>query len=180
MAFNSQNEDELYVADSSLGLLRINVKTKSMKVVIPRNSSSVRVNFLNDIVQLPNGSFLITDSSLKFSRHDNQLDALECGANGQLIRYEPEDGSVHVVLRQLHFPNGLCLNGDRQSVMLVETTRARILRSEESPSLHENLPLPLKMYYKFSTYKFRFGLCTNYLLRHQKSGSLCKIDVLIK
>ncbi len=129
MTFNSQNEDELYVADSSLGLLKVNVKTKSLETLIPRNSSSVRVNFLNDIVQLPNGSFLISDSSLRFSRHDNQLEALECGGNGQLIRYEPQDGSVHVVLSQLHFPNGLCLNEDRQSVMVVETTRARILRS---------------------------------------------------
>ena len=128
MVINSQNEDELYVADSSLGLLKANVKTKSLEVLVPRNSSSVRANFLNDIVQLPNGSLLITDSSVKFSRYDNEMEGMECGANGELIRYEPHDGSVHVVLRDLHFPNGLCLSRDQQSVMVVETSRARILR----------------------------------------------------
>ena len=129
MVLNQENEDELYVADSSIGLLKINVKTGSMKILIPRNSSSVRVNFLNDLVQLPNGSLLVTDSSLKFTRHDNELEVLECGANGQLLLYEPQDGSVHVVLSQLHFPNGLCLADDEQSAFVVETTRARILRS---------------------------------------------------
>lgn len=129
MVINRQNEDELYVADSSVGLLRVNLRTKSVEILISKNSSSFRVNLLNDIVQLPNGSLLITDSSLKFNRHDNVLDILESSGNGQLILYEPADGSVHVVLSHLYFPNGLCLHGDNESVMVVETTRARILRS---------------------------------------------------
>lgn len=129
MVFNNQNSDELYVIDSSLGLLKVNVKTKALTTLVSKNSSSVPVNFLNDLVQLPNGSLLITDSSLKFSRHENVLEGLECGANGQLLVYNPREASLHVVLKELHFPNGLGLTGDGESALVVETTRARILRS---------------------------------------------------
>lgn len=129
MVFNSNNEDELYVTDSSLGLLKVNIKTRSMETLISKKSSIVPINLLNDLVELPNGSLLISDSSLKFSRYDNLMDVLECGANGQLLVYNPVDGSLHVVARDLHFPNGVCLSHDGQSVLLAETTRARILRS---------------------------------------------------
>lgn len=128
MVLNSKNEDELYVIDSSLGLLKVNVKTRSKEMLISRQNSPVPVKFLNDLIELPNGSLLISDSSLKFSRHDNLLDCLEGGGNGQLLVYNPGDGSLHVVAKGLHFPNGLCAVGDGVSALLVETTRARILR----------------------------------------------------
>lgn len=128
MEFNSKNDSELYVIDSSLGLLRVNVESRSMEVLISKNKSSTPINFLNDLIQLPNGSFLITDSSLKYSRYDNQLEGLECRANGQLLVYNPADDSLHAVLKELHFPNGLCMSREGQSVLILETTRARILR----------------------------------------------------
>lgn len=116
------------MADSSLGLLKINLREKSVKTLVSRATGPVPVNFLNDLVQLSNGSFIITDSSLKFSRHDNQQEALESGGHGQLLLYDPAEESLHVLLRGLFFPNGLCLSQDGQSVLFAETTRARILR----------------------------------------------------
>ena len=128
MAFNSRNSDELYVIDSSLGLLKVNVRTRTMETLFSKTRPPVPVNFLNDLVELPNGSLLISDSSLKHSRYNNELEGLECGPNGQLLLYNPGDGSLHQVARSLHFPNGLCSVGDGQSVLVAETTRARILR----------------------------------------------------
>ena len=128
MVFNSKNKDELYITDSSLGLLRLNVRTKSKETLISKQNSSVPINFLNDLIELPNGSLLISDSSLKFSRRDNEKEALECGPNGQLLLYDPAAGSLRVVVAEMHFPNGLCPVGDGESVLVAETMRARILR----------------------------------------------------
>ena len=128
MVFDSQHPDQLYVIDSSLGLLQVNIRTHTKRTLLSKKNSPVPINFLNDLIQLPNGSLLITDSSLKFSRHDVILEGLESGPNGQLLLYEPADGSLHVLVSGLHFPNGLCSAGDGQSTLLAETTRARVLR----------------------------------------------------
>ena len=129
MVFNQDNQQEMFFTDSSLGLLKVSLESLTVETLVSRAESPVPVNFLNDLVQLPNGSLLITDSSLKFSRHDNVLEVLECGANGQLLVYNPQDGTLHVILRDLHFPNGLSMSvSDSESVLFVETTRARIMR----------------------------------------------------
>lgn len=128
MKFDNLNHRELYVVDSSLGLLKVNVETKSIETLISKSTSSEAINLLNEVVELPNGSLLITESSLKFPRHEVKMEGLEGRANGQLLRYDPLDGSLHVVLKGLFFPNGMCLSHDRNSVLIAETTRARILR----------------------------------------------------
>ena len=118
----------MYVSDSAIGLLKVNIQRKKREVLIDANNPPIPLNFLNDLVELPNGTVLVTDSSLKFSRHDNILDVIESRPNGQLLAYEPVDGSVKVVLKDLFFPNGICLHHDGESVLLAETSRARILR----------------------------------------------------
>jgi len=128
MAFLQNNSNEMYVSDTIMGLLKVNIKSKKREVLIDANNPLLPLKFLNDLVELPNGTVLVTDSSVKFSRHDNILDFMESRANGQLLAYEPEDGSIRVVLKDLFFPNGICLHHDRQSVVFAETSRSRILR----------------------------------------------------
>ncbi len=127
MVFDPKNKDELYVVDSSLGLLKVNALNGSVKPLVSPVKGSKHLQ--NDIVSLPNGSLVITDSSTKFSRFDNRMEAFECRGNGELLIYNPEEEDVmHVILKGLFFPNGLCLSHDGQSILLVETTRARILK----------------------------------------------------
>ena len=132
MQFSREDPDVLYVADCSHGLKTVNVKTGHTRIVVPRRPLSGNAhycaNFVNDLVVLPNGSVLFTDSSKKFSRRDNRLECLECRGNGQLLHYNPTDGSVHVLVDGLHFPNGMCLSADGNSVLIVESTRVRIQR----------------------------------------------------
>ncbi len=129
MTFRHDKRDELYVADSSIGFMRVNVKTKEKEVIWGMNTpSSIPFKFPNDLVEIPNGTVLLTDSSMKFTRHENRLEALEGRANGQVLAYDPTDGSIRVVLRDLHFPNGISLHHDGDSVLIAETTRAKIRR----------------------------------------------------
>ena len=126
MILDADNKDQLYVVDSSLGLLKVNTLNGSVEIL--SSISDENKHLLNDIIALPNGSLIITDTSTKFSRYNNRMEAFECRANGELLMYNPEEGSMHVILRNLFFPNGLCLSHDGQTILLVETTRARILR----------------------------------------------------
>ena len=128
MEFSKKNSKELLVADSGIGFLKINFETNSKDILISKKMSPIPMLFLNDLIELPNGTILITDSSLKFSRHENRNEVLEGAANGHILVYEPSDGSVQVLLGDLFFPNGLCLATDGESVIFAETTRARLKR----------------------------------------------------
>ena len=139
MQFRHSNRNELYVADSSIGLLKVNVYDRDKEVLVNKSTSPVPFTFMNDLVELPNGTLLITDSSLKFARHQNRLEALEGRAHGQLLAYEPSDGSIRVVLKDLFFPNGICLEHGGESVLFAETTRFRITRYDSDLQVFHGL-----------------------------------------
>ena len=122
----------LYAADSSFGLIKINTHLKQVETLVPRGrvdeEGTPFVNFCNDLAVLANGSIFFTDSSKKFPRTDVVLEAYEGRANGQLLHYDPTTKITHVVLSELYFPNGVSLNRDSTALLIVECSRARILR----------------------------------------------------
>ena len=131
MHFDPHSPDELYTVDSSRGLTKVNVHTGEVRLLVPSHDTTGKfpyMNFENDLVVLPNGSVFFTDSSKKFGRVQNRMEVLECRANGQLLHYNPTDNSVEVIAEDLFFPNGICISHDGQSLLVVELTRARILR----------------------------------------------------
>jgi len=86
--------------------------------------------FANDLEILPDerGTILFTDSSAKHKRRDVFFEVLQAGGNGRLLAYNPRSGSTEVVLKGLHFPNGICLHADGDSVLFVELTLFRVMR----------------------------------------------------
>ena len=131
LQFDPHNPAELYTADSSLGLRKVNVHTGEVRTLIPSRDVTGKfpyIKFANDLVVLPNGSVFFTDSSKKFGRTENRMEVMECRGNGQFIHYNPTDDSLQVIKEDLFFPNGICISHDRQSLLIVELTRARVLR----------------------------------------------------
>lgn len=128
MEFHPYNADELFVADSSYGLLKVNVRSGVIDILVKKEATYPAMKFPNDLVILGNGSVFFTDSSTRFSRVDHMMDILEGRANGRLLHYNPISRSVSVVLDGLFFPNGICLSNDQRSLLIAETTRARILQ----------------------------------------------------
>ena len=131
LQFHHDNTHELYALDGSNGLVKINVDTKEIHTLFQtrRLDGSVPfTKFVNDLAVLPNGSIFFTDSSKKFSRRENRMEVLECRANGQLLHYNPTDSSVHVAGDGIHFANGICPSTNGDSLLICETTMARIMR----------------------------------------------------
>ena len=60
--------------------------------------------------------------------HDWPVDALESRGNGRIICYDPKSGKTHTALRNLIFPNGVCLAHDGQSVLFAESWACRVSR----------------------------------------------------
>ena len=144
MHFDPHNPDELYTVDSSRGLTKVNVRTGEVRLLAPSHDKTGKfpyMNFVNDLIVLSNGSVFFTDSSKKFGRVHNRMEVLECRANGQLLHYNPTDNSVGVIAEDLFFPNGICISHDGQSLLVVELTRARILRYVTGLAKYGNMQL---------------------------------------
>ena len=111
--------------------MKVNVKSSDVQTLVPMNSTLGErriLTFPNDLVVLSNGSVFFTDSSRKFTRDQNRLEFFESRAHGELLYYNPSDESYGILKDGMFFPNGLCLTHDRHTLLIAETTRARILR----------------------------------------------------
>lgn len=53
---------------------------------------------------------------------------IELNSLGRLLSYNPQSGSVTVLLDSLYMPNGIVLSPDEDFLLLAETSIGRILR----------------------------------------------------
>jgi sugar lactone lactonase YvrE len=117
-----------YDVDFLAGLLSFSPSGDERRVLV----HSSQLTFPNDMAILPSdddeGTVLFTDSTHKYQRRDVFLELLDMGANGRLLAYHPRNGTVEVVLTDLHFPNGVCLHSDGESVLINELTLFRVIR----------------------------------------------------
>ena len=60
--------------------------------------------------------------------HEWPIDSLEARGNGRIICYDPKTGRTNTVLKNLVFPNGICMGSDGQSILFAESWACRISR----------------------------------------------------
>jgi len=53
---------------------------------------------------------------------------MESCANGRLFSYDPDSGSLSLVLTDLCFPNGIQLTPEEDAFIFAETTRTRLMK----------------------------------------------------
>ncbi|XP_058652390.1 adipocyte plasma membrane-associated protein isoform X2 [Onychostoma macrolepis] len=112
----------LFVADAYLGLFEVNPVTGKMV-------GGRRLGFVNDLDVTQDGKKLyFTDSSSRWQRRDFMHLIMEATADGRVLEYDLETKEVTVMMENLRFPNGIQLFPDEESVLVAETTMARIRR----------------------------------------------------
>ncbi|HEU0240684.1 MAG TPA: SMP-30/gluconolactonase/LRE family protein [Micromonosporaceae bacterium] len=116
----------LIVCDAYRGLLRIGHDGAIHDLAA--QVAGTPILFCNNAAVAADGVVYFSDSSTRYPLSAWKRDLLEHRPNGRLLRYDPADGSVDVVVDGLYFPNGVALTPDEQTVMLVETTTHRLLR----------------------------------------------------
>lgn len=131
------------VCDAYRGLLRLDPEAGVLTTVVD-SVGGEPLRFCSNATAARDGTVWFTQSS---TRHD--LDryvgaVLEHRGSGRVLRRDP-DGTLHVVLDGLHFPNGLTLTEDETAVLFVETDGYRLTRVPvEGPHVPEvlldNLP----------------------------------------
>lgn len=138
-------DGSLVVCDAHRGLLRVDLRTDVVEVLVDR-VDGVPMRFCNNAAVAADGTIYFTDSSREFGVDDWKADLLAHTRTGRLLRRTPQ-GDVDVLLDGLAFANGVALAGDESFVAVAETGAYAIqrlwltgTRSGERETFVDNLP----------------------------------------
>ena len=122
-----EDEDVIVVADAYKGLLMIsgifnekenggNVHTIATRA--KTDGKDYKFQLLNGIVQAPDGSIYISETTQYFKRRRIFHAVFDGSPTGRLLRYSKGKG-VEVVAKDLYMANGLALSHDKQYILVV-------------------------------------------------------------
>ncbi|XP_011027270.1 PREDICTED: strictosidine synthase 3-like isoform X1 [Populus euphratica] len=123
-----ETHGDLYIADAYMGLLRVGAQG-GLATKIVTHAQGIPLSFTNGLdIDQSNGAIYFTDSSSQYQRRHYLSVVLSGDKSGRLMKYDPVNKQVSVLLSNLTFPNGVALSKDGTFILLAETTRCRILR----------------------------------------------------
>ncbi|XP_074294202.1 protein STRICTOSIDINE SYNTHASE-LIKE 10-like [Silene latifolia] len=116
---------ELYVADSSFGLMKVGPEGGVASPIINGNPflflNSLDVDFVNNLIYF-------SETSTKYP-HWEAGEAINNGdKSGRLMKYNMKTGEVTVLLTGLSFANGVSLSKNNDFVLVAETTANQTLK----------------------------------------------------
>ncbi|HSN34308.1 MAG TPA: SMP-30/gluconolactonase/LRE family protein [Ideonella sp.] len=132
MAFD--RHDNLYVCIGGMGLYRVTPARQVEKVTDETNRSLHSVNddsrlrLADDLDIADDGRIFFSEATVRYEMHEWATDGLEARGNGRIICHDTRSGKTHTVLRDLKFPNGVCIAGDGQSFLFAETWGCSVKR----------------------------------------------------
>ncbi|HWH82518.1 MAG TPA: SMP-30/gluconolactonase/LRE family protein [Burkholderiaceae bacterium] len=132
MAFDSH--DNLYVCVGGMGLYRVTTQRKVERATDETNRSwnsiadDSRLRLADDLDIAPDGRVFFSEATLRYEMDEWAVDGIEARGNGRIICYDPRDNTTRTVLRHLHFPNGISIAPDGQSILFAETMAYRVRR----------------------------------------------------
>ncbi|MBP5856225.1 SMP-30/gluconolactonase/LRE family protein [Marivibrio halodurans] len=87
-----------------------------------------RLRLADDLDIAPDGRIFFSEATIRYEMHDWPVDCLESRGNGRIICFDPNTGTTRTVLKNLVFPNGICMTHDGRSFLFAETWGARVSR----------------------------------------------------
>lgn len=117
-------DGRLLICTSPGGLLAMDRNTGDTEVLV--DAVDFRpLNFCSNVVELPDGTIYFTESTAKFTYAHFKGAIIEARGDGGLHRRDP-DGTVHTVLHNLYFANGLTPTLDGSALVFAETQGRRL------------------------------------------------------
>lgn len=132
MAF--ARDGSLLVCIGGMGLYRVTRDRKIEKLTDETNRSwfsvidDSRLRLADDLDIAPDGRVFFSEATVRYEMHEWPVDCLESRGNGRIICFDPNVGTTRTVLRNLLFPNGICMTHDGQSFLFAETWACRVSR----------------------------------------------------
>lgn len=87
-----------------------------------------RLYLADDLDIAPDGKIYFSEATTRYELADWALDGFEGRGNGRLVCHDPKTGETRTILKNLTFPNGVCLSHDGRSVLWASTWLCRVYR----------------------------------------------------
>ncbi|MBN9526778.1 MAG: SMP-30/gluconolactonase/LRE family protein [Alphaproteobacteria bacterium] len=132
MAFD--RDGNLLCCIGGMGLYRITPDRRIEKLTDETNRSwfsivdDSRLRLADDLDIAPDGRVFFSEATIRYEMHEWPVDCLEARGNGRIVCYDPATASTRTVLKNLMFPNGICMTHDGQSFLFAETWGCRVSR----------------------------------------------------
>lgn len=124
----------LVVCIGGMGLYRVTPDRRIEKLTDETGRSWLsviddsRLRLADDLDIAPDGRVFFSEATIRYEMHEWPVDCLESRGNGRIICFDPASRTTRTVLRNLVFPNGICMTHDGQSFLFAETWACRISR----------------------------------------------------
>ncbi|MDZ7600205.1 MAG: SMP-30/gluconolactonase/LRE family protein [Hoeflea sp.] len=124
----------LLVCVGGMGLYRVTKQRVVEKLTDETNRSlftiidDSRLRLADDLDVAPDGRIFFSEATVRYDMHEWPVDSLEARGNGRIICYDPKTNSTQTILKNLVFPNGICMTHDGQSFLFAETWACRVSR----------------------------------------------------
>lgn len=132
LAFDREGNLVVCVAGMGLYLITPDAEIRKMTDETNRTPWSIiddsRLKLADDLDVAPDGRVFFSEATIRYGMSNWAYDALESRGNGRIICYDPATNRTRTVLRNLIFPNGICMAHDGQSFFFAETWACRISR----------------------------------------------------
>jgi ribose transport system permease protein len=132
MAF--ARDGSLVCCIGGMGLYRV-TRNRSIEKLTDETSRSwlsviddSRLRLADDLDIAPDGRVYFSEATIRYEMHEWPVDCLESRGNGRIICFDPNTGTTRTVLKDLVFPNGICMTHDGQSFLFAETWACRVSR----------------------------------------------------
>jgi len=132
MAFD--RDENLIVCVAGMGVYGVRPDRTVFKVTDRTNRTRTRLKddsrlyLADDLDIAPDGKIYFSEASTRYELTDWALDGFEGRGNGRLICHDPKTGTTRTILKDLTFPNGVCVAHDGKSLLWASTWLCRVYR----------------------------------------------------
>lgn len=132
MAFDKNKN--LVVCVGGMGLYGVKPDGEVFKITDETNRTwtrlkdDSRIRLADDCDIAQDGKIYFSEATIRYKMEDWPIDGQECRPNGRLICHDPATGITKTVVRNLIFPNGVCLAHDGKSILIGLTWKCDVLR----------------------------------------------------
>ncbi len=127
-------EENLLVCIAGMGVYGVKPDRTVFKVTdrtnrtLTRLKDDSRLYLADDLDVAPDGKIYFSEATTRYELSDWALDGFEGRGNGRLICHDPKTGDTRTILKNLTFPNGVCVAHDGKSVLWASTWLCRVYR----------------------------------------------------
>uniref|UniRef100_A0AC34GRT8 Strictosidine synthase conserved region domain-containing protein n=1 Tax=Panagrolaimus sp. ES5 TaxID=591445 RepID=A0AC34GRT8_9BILA len=123
-------KEKFFVADCYKGILEVDFETEKITTILSGDTviDGIKLNIADDMDFIDENTIIFSDASTDWDLPRFLNSMLELKGDGRIIKFNLKTKTVETLLSNLQIANGIQIHSDKQSILVSETSAARITR----------------------------------------------------